>query len=322
MMNQVIGQERAKKTLALLSHSYRRRGVIPPVGIFGGSGLGKTHLVTEWAKSIGAKIIYINGTAIKDPVAFRGFFKDARDDQQNHYLIFVDEAHRLPTRVQDNLLSVLEDPSILCTVATRDMGVIRCVEGSRYINKGDVMREELPANMSFIMATTDPAQLKEPVLNRLRQIKLSPYSIDDKIEIAMTHLMTQGVPAGAIIFEALAQRSRSIRHLKGELCETFIDIKSMYDNSDVKTLSELDIMLGIDSDGANDQDIDYLEYLVENNTVGLDTMAGRLRIDKQEVTKHIEPFLLEKGWIQITGKGRRLTNAGFKKIVGEDAVTT
>lgn len=322
MLDKVVGQERAKQALELLIHGYKQRNIMPPVGIFGGSGLGKTHLVYEWADEIGAKVIYINGTAVKDAIAFRGFFKDARDDQRNYYIMFVDEAHRLPARVQDNLLSVLENPSILCTVATREMGRTVCVDGVRYIEKGDVMQEELPKNMSFVMATTDPAQLKEPVLNRLRKIKLVPYTIDDKIEIAMTHLVTNGMSASATISEALAQRSRSIRHLKSELCDTFTDISTLHDeHTEQDNLDMLDSMLGMDADGATDQDIDYLEYLVENNTVGVETMAGKLCIDKKEVIKHIEPFLLSKGWIQITGKGRRLTDAGFTKVVGDDAVT-
>ena len=68
--------------------------------------------------------------------------------------------------------------------------------------------------------------------------------------------------------------------------------------------------------------MDYLEYLSVNKTVGLDTMAGKLRIDKQEILQHVEPFLLSKGWVQITGRGRRLTEAGYKKVLGDDYAGT
>jgi len=267
-------------------------------------------------------VIYVNGTAVKNALAFRAFFADARDDQQNYYFMFIDECHGLPSKVQDNLLSVLEDPAILCTVAPKEMGLTQCVDGSRFIEKGDVMREALPKNMSFILATTDPAKLKEPVLNRLRKIHLSPYTMDDKIQIAMMHLVQHGVRSDHVICEALAHRSRSIRHLKNELCEPFIDILSLYGEGGNKTLATLDNMLGIDEDGANDQDMDYLEYLSVNNTVGLDTMAGKLRVDKQEILQHIEPFLLEKGWVRITGRGRRLTDAGYKKVLGDNYAGT
>jgi len=315
-LDNVVGQDRAKQSLNLLTHGYKRRGFIPPVGIFGGSGLGKTHLVDSWAKEIGAQSIYVNGTAIKDALAFRGFFEQARENQSDYFIIFVDECHGLPNKVQENLLSVLEQPAILCTVAPRDMGAVRCVDGRRFIDKGDIMREELPKNMSFVLATTDPAQLKEPVLNRLRRIQLSPYTMEDKIMIACKHFASQGADATSVIHKALATRSRSIRHLKSELCETFMDISSLYGGHETDALSALDDMLGIDPDGANDQDMDYLQYLTQNPTVGVDTMAGKLGIDKLQITKHVEPFLLEKGWICITGRGRRLTEAGANKILG------
>ncbi len=314
-LQNVVGQERAKQALELLGHGYKRRGIIPPLGVFGGSGLGKTHLVSSWAEEIGANQIYINGTSVKDALAFRGFFKEAQDNQTNYYIIFVDECHGLPSKVQDNLLSVLEEPAVLCTIAPKDMGRVQCVDGVRFIEKGDIMRESLPKNMSFILATTDPAKLKEPVLNRLRKIHLSPYTIEEKIEIAMSHLVEHGVRSGKTVVTALAHRSRSIRHLKSELCETFIDIHSLYNEDIDKSLAILDDMLGIDSDGANDQYRDYLEYLSEHITVGLDTMAGKLRIDKQEILKHVEPFLLDKNWIMITGRGRRLTDAGYNKVL-------
>ncbi len=317
MLDDVIGQERPKKVLNLLTHGFKRRGIIPPIGVFGGSGLGKTHLVTAWCDEIGAKQVYINATSVKDALAFRTFFKEARKDSSNYYIIFIDECHNLPKRVQENMLSVLEDPAILCTTAPVDMGMVRCVDGARFIEKGDIMREELPKNMSFVMATTDPAQLKESILNRLRKLTLSPYTLDDKIEIAMKHIGSRGFNIGAGACEQLAMRSRSIRHLVDDLCETYVDVNSLYASNDDETLETLDDLLGIDSDGANDQDRDYMEYLADNNIMGIDSMAGRLRVDKKEILKTIEPFLLAKGWISITGRGRVLTESGHKKVYGD-----
>lgn len=321
MLDNVVGQERAKETLKLLTHGYKRRGFIPPVGIFGPSGLGKTHLVESWASEIGAKSIYINGTAVKDALAFREFFNEANQHPGEYYIMFVDECHGLPRKVQDNLLSVLEQPAVLCTIAPKDMGVVMCVDGRRYIEKGNLMREALPKNMSFVLATTDPAKLKDPILNRLRKVQLQPYTLQDKVEIAMRHL-GRDMNVSEAIYVALASRCRSIRHLKIDLCETLVDIHSLYGGSADDSLGVMDNMLGIDSDGATDQDRDYLEYLGDNPTVGLDTMAGKLGVDKQEVAKNIEPFLLSKGWIVITGRGRKLTEAGYRKVLGEDASTS
>lgn len=315
-LQNVVGQEKGKQILMLLTQSWKRKNKIPPVGIFGPSGLGKTHLVTEWCNEIGAKQIYINGVSVKDCLAFRAFFEEAFKDPHNYYIVFVDECHNLPRKVQDNLLSVLEDPAILCTVAPKDMGIIQCANGNRqYIEKGDIMREALPLNVSFALATTDPAKLKDPILNRLRKIYLEHYTLNDKIEIAMRHLNDNNIAVDQSIYKAIASRCRSIRHLKSELAETYIDIKSLQHSQDPHHhLALLDDLLGIDGDGATEQDKEYLEYLRHNKTAGLDTLAGYLQVDKQELTKNIEPFLLQKGWLKIQSRGRSLTQEGLRKL--------
>jgi Holliday junction DNA helicase RuvB len=317
MLKNVVGQNRAKQMFTLLGQGFERRGKLPSVGIFGPSGLGKTHLINEWANEIGAKLVYINGTAVKNALAFRTYFEDAKKDQQGYFLVFIDEAHMLPKKVQENMLSVLEEPAVLCTVAPREMGNVQCVDGMRWIEKGDVIREHLPTNMSFVFATTDPAKLKETVLNRLRKIQLEPYTLQHKIEIAMAHLTTEGVSSDAIIHKALAHRCRNIRHLKGDLCETFVDINDLYGGDSKSKLELLDQMLGIDEDGATDLDRDYLEYLAHHKIAGVDTLAGRLKTDKLDLITRIEPFLMDRGWIMITSKGRVLTEDGRHKIFGE-----
>ena len=216
--------------LHLLGEGFSRKQKLPAIGVFGPSGLGKTHLVTEFAAWINAELIYINGTAIKDPLAFRSYIKEAGRNSQKYHIVFIDECHNLPRKVQENLLSVLEEPAVLCTVAPKEVGNVRCVDGVRFIDKGDVMREALPPNISFVLATTDPVMLKESILNRLRKIHLAPYTLEEKAEIAMGHLVNNGVRSDMALYVALAQRSRSIRHLKSDLCETYIDIEQLFED--------------------------------------------------------------------------------------------
>lgn len=320
-LENVIGQDRAKQVLQLMGRSFHRRKKLPPCGIFGQSGLGKTHLVNTFAEWMGFKVIYINGTAIKDSLAFRAYFKEAAKNKDYYYIVFIDECHNLPRKVQENLLSVLEEPSILCTIAPKEMGNITCIDGPRFIDKGDVMREALPTNMSFFVATTDPAMLKDTVLNRLRRIQLEPYTVAEKAEIAAQYLMGHNVDMGEDAGDTclkLAQRSRSIRHLKGEICETFLDISTISDDDVPGRMELLDDMLGIDEEGATDMDLDYLDYIGQHKIAGVEVLASILRTEKKDVLTRIEPFLLEKGWIVVTSKGRKLTNGGYRKVFGED----
>lgn len=324
MLNNVIGQERAKQMLLLLGQTFNRRQKLPPIGIYGSSGLGKTHLVTEFANWLNANLVYINGTAIKDPIAFRSIIKDAGKESDKYHLIFIDECHNLPKKIQENLLSVLEEPSILCTIAPTEMGNVRCVDGVKWIGKNDIMREQLPDNMSFIFATTDIVTLKDTIRNRLRKVQLEPYTISEKAEIAMTYLHNSGENPTTELCMALADRCRNIRHLKNDLCDTYIDIQHLFgDDPMEEKLAKLDEMLGLDEDGATYQDIDYLEYLAVNGIAGVETLAGVLKTDRKDVVLRIEPFLLEKGWIVVTGKGRKLTPLGRRKMgeVAPDALS-
>ena len=322
MLENVIGQTRAKQMLGLLGKSYDRRGNLPPIAVFGPSGLGKTHLMSEWAEELGVELHYLNGTSLKDAMAFREFIQNANRDTSKYHIVFVDECHNLPKKVQENLLSVLEEPHILCTVAPREIGNVRMADGrTKFVEKGDIMREKIPTNMSFCFATTDPAKMQDTILNRLRKVQLEPYSEEEKVEIAMHHMTQEGFPPSIKICTALAARSRSIRHLKVDLCETFIDVCNYLGaDDDDAALEQVDSLLGVDSDGATDQDRDYMEFLATNNKAGVDTLAGKLKCQKEEVVTRIEPFLLEKGWILITGRGRMLTPAGRTKIFGTDYV--
>jgi len=320
MLENVVGQMRAKQMFELMAQTFSRTGNMPPLGIFGPSGYGKTYLVSQWAEEIGAKLIYINGTAIRDALAFRAYFKDANDDTNTRYIVFIDECHMLPNKVQENLLSVLEQPAVLCTVASKEVGHVLCCDGiTRFIDKGDVMRETLPKNLSFVFATTDASALKETIHNRLRKIHLESYTMEDKIRIAMDHLANRGVVLPDVsLYEQLARRCRSIRQLREELCESFIDVSVVYGGSPQERLGVMDSILGIDENGANDLDRNYLEYIATNGIASLATLAGFLKISKEEIVDRIEPFLLEKQWIQITNKGRILTNMGREKVFEEE----
>lgn len=318
-LDNVIGQQRPKQLLTLLGSTFHRRKTLPPIGIFGASGLGKTHLVNSFCEWIGAKQIYVNGTAVKDAMSFRAHIREANKDPSTYHVVFIDECHNLPKKIQENLLSVLEDPAVLCTVAHKEVGNVMCSDGRRWIDKGDVIREKIPQNLSFIFATTDPAMLKETILNRLRKIQLESYTTEDKAEIAMNYLLNHDVDFyGAVdsdLCVRFAERARSIRQLKNDLCETFADVHSLYPEQELDDkLNMVDEMLGIDEEGATQQDLDYMDYLAKNTLAGVDTLAGILKVDKKDVVLRIEPFLIEKGWVVITPKGRVLSKEGKQKM--------
>ena len=69
-LDQFVGQQRVKDKIKILITKGKLQSKMPHIGIYGPTGCGKTTLAHILAKEIDAILIYMNGTVIKDPVAF------------------------------------------------------------------------------------------------------------------------------------------------------------------------------------------------------------------------------------------------------------
>jgi Holliday junction resolvasome RuvABC ATP-dependent DNA helicase subunit len=257
-----------------------------------------------------ADMIYVNGTALKDIISIREYFIKARENPKTSFLVFVDEAHGLKKSIQTSMLSMLESPYVLTCTAPREVGNVETPEGvTRFVDRGDILREKVPDNMSFAMASTDRFKLIEPLMGRLRHIDLAEYTTQEVVEIAKKNL-AWATPIDHIM--GMANRHRSIRHLIEELCTTYKEIVAAYGSDNV--MNELDDVLGIDDEGATDNDINYMKFVAKNGTVGVDNIANFFHKDPREIKEDIEPFLLGKAWIRTTSRGREVTDEGKRKL--------
>jgi len=69
-------------------------------------------------------------------------------------------------------------------------------------------------------------------------------------------------------------------------------------------------MLGVDSDGLDEGDRKFLRALVElfeGGPVGLSTLAAALNEDQQTIEDIYEPYLIQKGMLERTPRGRKAT---------------
>ena len=73
-------------------------------------------------------------------------------------------------------------------------------------------------------------------------------------------------------------------------------------------------MLGGDSEGMVERDSRYLRALSDlfgGGPVGLSTLSAALNEESQTIEDIYEPFLIQKGYIERTPRGRRATVNGF-----------
>lgn len=306
------GQERVKAKLAIAIHQGKISSRMPHLGLFAGSGYGKTTLADLIAKELNAGYIYINGTGLKDSITFVSKIYQARKTPEKKHIIFIDEAHSLGGSIQDNLLSILEEPAILCFAASTKMQCARRDGSIKNVKRGESVQIALPDNISFILGTTDRGQLKDTILNRIIELTFDPYTENDIVQI-LSEVANVNTPD--ILIRKIASVSRNGRdgkqYLKG--IEAFIDMHNIQHPSE-EHFEQFCSIYGISHDGLKINELTYLSILMEQGTIGLQNISALMGVKVEEITNIIEPYLFQKGLIAITPKGRELSPTGHKRM--------
>ncbi|MEA3027789.1 MAG: holliday junction helicase RuvB, partial [Alphaproteobacteria bacterium] len=77
------------------------------------------------------------------------------------------------------------------------------------------------------------------------------------------------------------------------------------------------IQLEVDAAGLDAMDRRYLTVIAENyggGPVGVETLAAALSEPRDAIEEIIEPFLIQKGLLQRTPRGRLITSHAFKHL--------
>ena len=312
MFQSFKGQKRIKAKLAVAIHQGKMSGKMPHLGLFAPAGYGKTALAALIAKELEAEYIYLNGTSLKDSITFVQKINLAKKNLKQKYIIFIDEAHCLPKSIQDNLLSILEEPAILCFVSPNVMKCV-CRDGSiKTIRRGESVQVSLPHNISFVLGTTHRGHLKETILSRLIEITFDVYSVAEIIDIIKDTAEQQ---LSAFILHKIASMSRNIRGAKKYVS----GLRAYKDMNGIDSLTEADFnafckIYGISEDGLEINDLKYLSILAEHKTVGLNNLCSLMGVSAEEISLIIEPYLLQKGLVAMTPKGRELSKRGSERM--------
>ena len=109
LLNDYIGQEKAKKNLKVYIEAAKQRGdALDHVLFYGPPGLGKTTLAGIIANELGVHMKVTSGPAIEKP----GEMAAILNNLQENDVLFVDEIHRLNRQVEEVLYPAMEDYAI------------------------------------------------------------------------------------------------------------------------------------------------------------------------------------------------------------------
>ncbi|MDX6639435.1 MAG: holliday junction helicase RuvB, partial [Solirubrobacteraceae bacterium] len=220
-------------------------------------------------------------------------------------VFFVDEIHRLPRAVEETFYPAMEDRRLPITVGQG--------AGAR------VVTLDLPP-FTLVGATTRAGLLTTPLRDRFGiQHRLEPYGPDDLGEIVSRSAAILDValdPAGA---RAIALRSRGTPRVANRLLKRVRDYAEVR-GTGVVTAEAADAaleMLGIDAIGLDPLDRALLGAICEKfdgGPVGLSTLAVAVGEEQDTIEDVYEPYLLQRGFLKRTPRGRCATAAAYAHL--------
>lgn len=258
----------------------------PHTLLSGPPGSGKTTLAAIIADSLGDKFM-----SLIMPVD-QSFLEGVIWEFQG--ILFLDEIHRASKRQQESLLTLLE---------------------SGYMQSKGGLRIE-SAWLTIVAATTKPQMIDPAVENRfMLRPAFEAYTEEDMAEIIAgmaskvkdvdlrftpEHLAALGKASGG--------RPRSARALV--LAARTLSIN----RGEAPTVEQILRQADVDSEGLSARHINYLQTLKRfNGVAGLSRIASVTMMSPQAI-QELEGLLLERGYLDITERGRQLTSKGHLRV--------
>jgi len=294
-----IGQERVREKLYIYMQAAKgRKEPLDHVLFYGPPGLGKTTLAGIIAREMGGQLRTTTGPALERAGDLAAIVSNVEPND----VLFIDEIHRMPAQVEEILYPAMEDFSLHIVVGKGPLAKTICLSLPRFTLCG---------------ATTRLGLLTSPLRARFGIVEqLSLYTEQELAMIVLRGGRTLGVEIPDEAAVEIAKRSRGTPRVALRLLRRVRDVAAVKGTGAVTAdiaRRAMD-MLDIDPEGLDEGDRRILSTLIDlfkGGPVGLTTMAAALNEDSKTIEDIYEPYLIQKGFLERTPRGRKITAGAY-----------